>query len=82
MSSSVLFMSVSLDGYVAGPNDGPDDPGGDHFTLHDGGLTAAGSHQTEAGVLDEIQVHQVPVCCSAVGCGCSTCCRRRSSWRR
>ena len=36
MSASVLFMSMSLDGYIAGPNDGPDNPGGDGFgRLHD-----------------------------------------------
>ena len=36
MSSSVLFMSMSLDGYIAGPNDGPDNPGGDGFMrLHE-----------------------------------------------
>jgi dihydrofolate reductase len=36
MSDSVLYMSVSLDGYIAGPNDGPDNPGGDGFMrLHD-----------------------------------------------
>jgi dihydrofolate reductase len=29
-------MSMSLDGYIAGPNDGPDHPGGDGFMrLHD-----------------------------------------------
>jgi dihydrofolate reductase len=29
-------MSMSLDGYIAGPNDGPDNPGGDGFMrLHD-----------------------------------------------
>lgn len=53
MGSSVLFMSVSLDGYVAGPNDGPENPGGDHFTLHDWGLTAEGSHQT-SGVAGQL----------------------------
>ena len=31
MSESVLYMSMSLDGYVAGPNDGPGNPGGDEF---------------------------------------------------
>jgi dihydrofolate reductase len=31
MSSSVLYMSMSLDGYIAGPNDEPDNPGGDGF---------------------------------------------------
>lgn len=47
MGSSVLFMSVSLDGYVAGPNDGPDHPGGDGFTLHDWGLAPDGRHRTD-----------------------------------
>jgi dihydrofolate reductase len=31
MSVAVLYMSMSLDGYIAGPNDGPDNPGGDGF---------------------------------------------------
>jgi dihydrofolate reductase len=36
VSSSVLYMSTSLDGYIAGPNDGPGNPGGDGFMrLHD-----------------------------------------------
>ncbi|SEG78198.1 Dihydrofolate reductase [Nonomuraea solani] len=40
MSSSVLYMSMSLDGYIAAPNDGPDNPGGDGFVrLHEWGLT-------------------------------------------
>ena len=29
MSVSVLFMSMSLDGYIAGSNDETDNPGGD-----------------------------------------------------
>ena len=33
MSASVLYMSMSLDGYIAGPDDGPDNPGGDGFGL-------------------------------------------------
>ena len=28
---SVLYMSMSLDGYIAGPNDKPGNPGGDNF---------------------------------------------------
>jgi dihydrofolate reductase len=33
---SVLYMSMSLDGYIAGPNDEPGNPGGDGFMrLHD-----------------------------------------------
>ena len=36
VSASVLYMSMSVDGYIAGPNDGPNNPGGDHFMrLHD-----------------------------------------------
>jgi dihydrofolate reductase len=35
MSAAVLYMSMSLDGYIAGPNDGPNNPGGDNFRLHD-----------------------------------------------
>jgi len=36
MSTSVLYMSMSLDGYIAGPNDEPGNPGGDGFDrLHE-----------------------------------------------
>jgi dihydrofolate reductase len=36
MSASVLYMSMSLDGYIAAPNDRPGNPGGDGFMrLHD-----------------------------------------------
>jgi dihydrofolate reductase len=36
MSNSVLYMSMSLDGYIAGPNDTPGNPGGDGFMrLHE-----------------------------------------------
>jgi dihydrofolate reductase len=31
MSSSVLYMSMSLDGYIAGPSDEPANPGGNGF---------------------------------------------------
>jgi dihydrofolate reductase len=39
---------MSLDGYIAGPNDTPNNPGGDGFIrLHEWGLTSDGeSHQT------------------------------------
>jgi dihydrofolate reductase len=41
---SVLDMSMSLDGYIAGPNDKPGNPGGDGFIrLHEWGLTPDGS---------------------------------------
>jgi hypothetical protein len=51
MSRSVLYMSTSLDGYIAGLNDRPGNPGGDDFMrLHDwygfvseGGLAPASS---------------------------------------
>jgi len=40
MAVSVLYMSMSLDGYIAGPNDEPGNPGGDGFVrLHEWGLT-------------------------------------------
>jgi dihydrofolate reductase len=36
VSSSVLYMSMSLDGYIAGPNDGLKKPGGEGFgRLHE-----------------------------------------------
>ena len=36
MSASVLYMSMSLDGYIAGPNDDQGNPGGDDFDrLHE-----------------------------------------------
>jgi dihydrofolate reductase len=36
MSRSVLYMSMSLDGFIAGPNDKPGNPGGDDFMrLHE-----------------------------------------------
>ncbi len=31
VSKSVLYMSMSVDGYISGPNDAPDNPGGDGF---------------------------------------------------
>ena len=47
MSVSVLDMSMSLDGFVSGPNDGPDNPGGDGFApLHAWGFTPEGTFRT------------------------------------
>jgi dihydrofolate reductase len=50
-------MSMSLDGYIAGPNDEPGNPGGDGFIrLHEWGLTPDGaSHRTtgSAGQLND-----------------------------
>jgi dihydrofolate reductase len=43
VSASVLYMSMSLDGYIAGPNDEPGNPGGDRFDrLHEWGATVDG----------------------------------------
>jgi dihydrofolate reductase len=57
MSVSVLYMSMSLDGYIAGPNDEPGNPGGDGFIrLHEWGLTPDGEgHRTtgQAGQLND-----------------------------
>ena len=36
MSKSILYMSMSADGFIAGPNDQPSNPGGDDFMrLHE-----------------------------------------------
>jgi len=41
VSASVLYMSMSLDGFIAGPNDEPSNPGGDGFDrLHEWAWTA------------------------------------------
>ena len=43
MAASVLLMSMSVDGYIAGPNDAPGNPGGDGFMrLHEWYKTADG----------------------------------------
>lgn len=56
-SVSVLYMSMSVDGYIAGPNDEPGNPGGDGFMrLHEWGFTPDGeSHRTDgaAGQLND-----------------------------
>ncbi len=50
MSASVLYMSMSLDGYISGPNDEPDNPGGDGFDrLHHWGVTPEGELFRPAG---------------------------------
>lgn len=58
MSISVLYMSMSLDGYIAGPNDKPGNPGGDGGAverLHQWGFTAEGNAHTTgaAGQLND-----------------------------
>ena len=59
MSISVLYMSMSLDGYIAGPDDEPGNPGGDGFLrLHEWFVTADGEFFRPAGtagqLIDEI----------------------------
>src|SRR5262249_53527010 len=50
MSTSVLFMSMSLDGYIAGPKDEPDNPGGDGFMrLHEWFVTPGGEFFRPSG---------------------------------
>src|SRR4030081_3919809 len=50
MPASVLYMSMSLDGYIAGPNDDPGNPGGDGFMrLHQWFLTPDGEMIRPAG---------------------------------
>ncbi len=50
MSTSVLYMSMSLDGYIAGPNDEPDNPGGDGFDrLHEWFVTPDGEFGRPVG---------------------------------
>ena len=55
MSASVLYMSMSLDGYVAGPNDEPDNPGGDDFDrLHEWITTPDGEYGRPSGPAGEL----------------------------
>lgn len=55
MSKSVLFMSMSLDGYIAGPNDGPNKPGGEGFArLHDWLGNSSKSPDATKALLDEM----------------------------
>jgi dihydrofolate reductase len=55
VSSSVLYMSMSLDGYIAGPNDTPDNPGGDGFDrLHEWFTTPDGEFGRPAGPAGEL----------------------------
>jgi dihydrofolate reductase len=50
MAASVLYMSMSVDGYIAGPNDGPGNPGGDRFMrLHEWFVTPDGEFYRPSG---------------------------------
>jgi dihydrofolate reductase len=53
VSASVLHMSMSLDGFVAGPNEGPDNPMGDGgYRLHQWFLPSADADHKHAGRLE------------------------------
>lgn len=55
MTVSVLYMSMSLDGYIAGPNDEVGNPGGDGFIrLHEWGLTPNGEGHRTTGVAGQL----------------------------
>ena len=59
MSATVLYMSMSLDGFIAGPNEGPDNGLGDGgHRLHEWALTGADGDHKEvarpAGVNGEV----------------------------
>jgi dihydrofolate reductase len=55
MSTSLLYMSMSLDGYIAGPNDEPGNPGGDDFgRLHDWFVTPEGELIRPPGAAGEL----------------------------
>ena len=50
MSASVVNFSMSLDGYIAGPNDEPGNPGGDGFDrLHEWYVTPDGEFSGRPG---------------------------------
>ena len=90
MSVSVLYMSMSLDGYIAGPNDEPSNPGGDGFMrLHDWFATADGEIVRPSGPAGQLWDEWNAT--GAVLAGRRTveqvdhwggyCCRRASNWR-
>ncbi len=55
MSVSVLYMSMSLDGYIAGPNDESSNPGGDGFMrLHEWIVTADGEFGRPEGPVGQL----------------------------
>jgi dihydrofolate reductase len=55
VSTSVLYMSMSLDGYIAGPNDEPGNPGGDGFDrLHEWFAPGGGEFVRPSGSAGEL----------------------------
>jgi dihydrofolate reductase len=55
VSAAVLYMSMSLDGFIAGPNDEPGNPGGDGFgRLHEWFVTPEGEFVRPTGPAGEL----------------------------
>jgi dihydrofolate reductase len=55
VSASVLYMSMSLDGYIAGPNDEVGNPGGDGFDrLHEWFAPGGGEFVRPSGQAGEL----------------------------
>jgi dihydrofolate reductase len=55
VATSVLYMSMSLDGFIAGPGDGPGNPGGDGFMrLHDWFVGPDGEFGKVSGAAREV----------------------------
>ena len=55
MSASVLYMSMSLDGFIAGPHDAVDNPGGDGFMrLHEWFVAPDGKFTRPPGPAGEV----------------------------
>jgi dihydrofolate reductase len=55
VSTSVLYMSMSVDGYIAGPNDEPGNPGGDRFErLHEWFVSGDGGFFRPSGPTGEL----------------------------
>ena len=67
MSSSVLYMSMSLDGYIAGPNDEPGNPGGDGFARLHEWLATADESGRPAGPAGEVYDEMVTTGAVLVG---------------
>ena len=76
MSATVLYMSMSLDGFIAGPNEGPGNGLGDGgHRLHDWCLTGAGAdHPTTSGGLTGVngQVYDESIAAGAIVAGRGT----------
>jgi dihydrofolate reductase len=55
MSTSVLYMSMSVDGFIAGPDDTPENPGGDRFErLHEWFVSVTGDFVRPPGSAGEM----------------------------